>query len=128
MKSYEAICVFNTELGEEKVSAIVSKIEDKIRSSKGEVTKIDKWGTRRLAYSPRKLKNVKDGNYIVIYFNSETRIPLEIRDLLRVTEGVVLYSIGVSKGLPAVEGKAPEEEKVEIAASMLERPKEAANG
>ena len=121
MKSYEVICVFHPELKEEKIDSIISKIEGKVRSSKGEVQKVDKWGIKKLAFSPKKSKGVKEGYYVAIYFKSESTVPSSVRDLLRVTEGVVRYLITVSKGRPLEEFAAgPEEEKVEISPSMLE--------
>ena len=123
MRSYEAICVFNPEIGEEKINSVISKIEEKIKHSKGEIVKVDKWGLKRLAYSPRKFSKVKEGFYAVVYFKSDGKAPGEVRDLIRVTEGIVLYGIAVSKSEAPREEKAPEEQKVEIASSMLEEPK-----
>ena len=121
MKPYDAIFVFDPKVGEERINLIVNKIEEKIRAGRGEIKKTEKWGIRKLAFSPRKFKGVKEGYYIAIFFDGEGKLPIEVRDLLRVTEGIVLYNIIAAKEA-APEPKA-EEEKVEIAASMLEEPK-----
>jgi small subunit ribosomal protein S6 len=121
VKPYDAIFVFNPNTSEERISSIVTKVEDKIRARGGEITKTEKWGVRRLAYSPKKFKNVKEGYYVAIFFRSEGKVLVEVRDLLRVTEEIILYSLITAK---EAEPEAPaREEKVEIAASMLEEPK-----
>jgi small subunit ribosomal protein S6 len=123
VKSYEAICVFQSDLGEERINAIISKIEGKIKSSKGEIVKIDKWGIRRLLVSPKRTKKHKDGYYVAVYFKGEPAVPAAIRNLIGVTEGVLRHMIAVSKGGGLEEfAGAPAEERVEIAPSMLERP------
>ena len=49
MNPYELMIVFDPNLGEDKIDVILGKIEAKIKGAGGEVTKTDKWGTRRLA-------------------------------------------------------------------------------
>ncbi len=120
VKPYDAIFVFDPKVPEERINLITAKIEDKIRAGKGEIKKTEKWGMRKLAYSPKKFKQVKEGYYVAIFFEGEGRLPTEVRDLLRVTEGIVLYSIIAAR--EAEPEAKPEEEKVEIAASMLEEP------
>lgn len=124
MKLYEAICIFHPELGAEKIDSVVAKVEGKIKGSGGEVKKIDKWGMKRMSYSPARAKGVKDGYYVAIYFSGPGATPNEVNSLLRVTEGLIRHMVAVSKGEPAAEKpEVKEEEKVEIAQSMLEGPK-----
>lgn len=122
MKLYEIICVFHPDLTEEKITAVVTKIEGKIKSAGGEIKKVEKWGMKKLPFPPKRGKGVKDGFYVLIYFNGASSIPAEVTGLLRVTEGIITFVVAVSKGEPeaAVEKKEKEEEgKVEIASSML---------
>jgi len=120
VKSYEAIFVFEPGTADEKINSTIGKIENKIKSAGGSVGKVDKWGTRRLAISPKRNKTIKEGFFTIVYFNGEGSAPNEVRNVLKVTEGVVRYVINISKGIPSQEeAKAPEEEKVEISPSML---------
>jgi len=124
VKSYEAICIFYPDLAEEKINSVVTKVEDKVRSLKGEIEKVDRWGIRKLQLSPRKTKKVSEGFYVAVYFKGESEVPNGVRSLLKVTEGILRFMIAVSKPKPLEgEGAAGGEEKVEIASSMLEEPK-----
>lgn len=123
MKSYDAIITFNPEMHEEKINAIVSKVEAKIQSLGGEVTKTEKWGMKKMAFSPKKAKGVKEGYYVAIFFKGEGAVPIEVRNILRVTEGVIRYLITVSNEVRLEMPPQGKEEKVEIASAMLEGPK-----
>lgn len=124
MRSYDAICIFRPELSEEKRDAIVTKIEGKIKSMGGEVTKTEKWGMKKLSFSRKKSNAVNDGFYVAIFFKGEGEVPNEISSILKVTEGVFRYIITVSNG-EALDAFAPPkaEEKVDIAPSMIDAPK-----
>jgi small subunit ribosomal protein S6 len=93
LNSYELMLIFDPNLGEEKIGAMVSKIEGKITSLKGEVEKTDKWGTRPLASTMSRAKKLKQGYYVVIYFKGKTSLPGGLQSYLKVTENIVRYSI-----------------------------------
>lgn len=123
MKRYEAICIFYPDLAPEKIDSVISKVEGKITGSGGEVKKIDRWGMKKLSYAPRKGKGVKEGYYVAVYFSGPGATPNEVNGLLSVTEGLIRHMVAVSQVMPAAEKpETKEEDKVEIASSMLESP------
>lgn len=93
LNSYELMIIFDPNLGEEKIGAMVGKVEDKIKSLKGEISKTDKWGARRLASVMHKAKKLRQGFYVLIYFKSDPSVPAQVQALLKVTENVVRYSV-----------------------------------
>ncbi len=121
MKSYEAVCIFHPNTTQEKIDSVISKVDSKITSLGGKVSKIDKWGMRRIMISPKRNKNLKEGYYVVVYFESDTSVPAQITNILTVTEDVIRFMVSLSKGAPAQAAEAaPEAEaKVEISPSML---------
>ena len=56
----------------------------------GEVTNVDDWGKRKLAYE---INKQKEGFYYFIQFNAETSTPAELESRLRITETVLRYLI-----------------------------------
>lgn len=120
MRSYEAICVFHPESKDERIDAILKKLEDKIKGNGGEVEGIKKWGIKKLAFNFKKAKNIKDGFFVLINFKGKGNIPLELGSYLKVTEDVIRYMI--AKSAPEALLAAAETQeggKVEIEPSMF---------
>ncbi len=120
MQSYEAICIFHPELKDERIDSILKKFEDKIKSKGGKVEEIKKWGLRKLAFTFKKDKNVKDGFFVLMNFKGEGNVPLELQNQMKVTEDIIRYMI--SRALPEealAQIEAGKEKKVEIDPSML---------
>ena len=59
---YETIFIVNPELGEEKINEIVEKFKSLI-SANGELTNVDVWGKKRLAYE---INDLTEGYYVFI--------------------------------------------------------------
>lgn len=100
MNSYELILIFDPVLGEDKIGVMVTKIEDRIKALKGEVTKTEKWGLRRLASMMRKARKVTQAYYVLIRFDSPPSVPAEIKANLKVTENIIRYFISKAVELP----------------------------
>lgn len=115
MNPYELIMIFDPGQGEEKIGQFVTKIEEKIKGSGGEVEKIEKWGTRRLASMLKKAKSLTQGYYVLMRFKSPSSVPAELRAYLMVSENVVRYFLS-----RAVAPEAVASEKKEIAGTPIE--------
>ncbi len=89
MKNYEVMFIINPALEEEKKEATVEKVKD-IIAADGEVSKVDVWGMRKLAYSIEK-KN--EGYYVVIEFAASTELPKELDRRLRISDDVMRHII-----------------------------------
>ncbi len=87
---YELALVLVTSLGEEEKQAQLEKIKELIVRFGGEITKVDDWGKKKLAYE---IDKKKEGFYYFIEFNAEPDAPAEIESRLRITEAVLRYLI-----------------------------------
>jgi len=103
VNSYELMLIFDPNLGEETISGIVTKLEEKIKKLGGELEKTDKWGVRRLASVMNKARKLTQGYYVVVYFKSETSLPGQLQSTLKVTENIVRYSLLRATEKPAAE-------------------------
>lgn len=117
MKSYELMLLIDPVIGEAAIEALLLKISDKIKSFEGEVGKTDKWGIKRLQSELKNARKAKNAFYVVIYFSANPDAPKKISNYLKVTEGLLRFSVMLAKasGEKEIEGKP-------IAAAEVEAP------
>jgi len=85
INKYETIMVINPTLEEEKVEAIVEKFKDLI-SKNGEVTNVDVWGKKKLAYE---IDDLTEGYYVLVEFSSKPEFPAELERVYKITDGII---------------------------------------
>ncbi|OON95492.1 MAG: 30S ribosomal protein S6 [Epulopiscium sp. Nele67-Bin005] len=93
MKNYELALVLVASLGEEEKLAQLEKVKELIVRFGGEITNVDDWGKRKLAYEIKKIDKHREGFYYFIHFNAEPSTPAEVESRLRITESVLRYLI-----------------------------------
>ena len=74
INKYETIMVINPTLEEEKIEATIEKFKALI-SANGEVTNVDVWGKRKLAYE---IDDLTEGYYVLVEFSSKPEFPAEL--------------------------------------------------
>ncbi|MCI5615408.1 MAG: 30S ribosomal protein S6 [Clostridia bacterium] len=89
---YETIFIVNATLTEEAINAVVEKFTNLIAAN-GEITKIDQWGKRRMAYA---IDDMAEGYYVLVEFDSKPDFPAELDRIYKITDGVI-RSIIVAK-------------------------------
>lgn len=82
---YETLFIVDPSLGEEGIDATVNKFSDLIAAN-GTVEKVDKWGTRPLAYA---IDKKADGFYALITFTSEPAFTTELERIFNITDGIM---------------------------------------
>ncbi|MEW6726662.1 30S ribosomal protein S6 [Desulforudis sp. 1088] len=90
MRQYEVMYILHPELEEEGLAALTAKFQEVVTAGGGEVTKLDKWGKRRLAYE---IDHVHDGYYVVMKFKAEPAVARELDRVLKITDGVIRHMI-----------------------------------
>lgn len=95
MPSYETTVIAKSNVSEDQVQAIRTKVESIIQAHQGQVANFEDWGTRRLSYDIQKESR---GRYIYFGFLGNTETVAELERNLRINESVVRYlSIAVSE-------------------------------
>ena len=89
MINYEVMFILEAALEEEKKEAVVETVKG-IISADGEVTKVDVWGMRKLAY-PIQKKN--EGYYVLVEFKGNPELPKELDRRLRISDSVIRHMI-----------------------------------
>ena len=82
---YETLFIVDPSLGDEGIDAVVNKFADLIAAN-GTVEKIDRWGTRLLAYA---IDKKADGYYVLINFESEPAFTPELERIFNITDGIM---------------------------------------
>ena len=90
MRNYELSVVLFSTLSEEEKVATLEKVKDLIVRFGGEITNVDDWGKRKLAYE---INKQKEGFYYFIQFLAETSVPAGIDSRVRIMETVLRYLI-----------------------------------
>ncbi len=90
MRNYELSVVLFSTLSEEEKVATLEKVKELITRFGGEITNVDDWGKRKLAYE---IDKQREGFYYFIQFNAETTVPAEVESRIRIMEQVLRYLI-----------------------------------
>jgi len=86
--AYEMMFILNPELGEEEIEAALDRLQNIIHQGGGEITNLDKWGKRRLAYEVRKFR---EGFYVLLNFRSPSAIAAEVERVVKISDNIIRY-------------------------------------
>ena len=88
MSKYELALVVNAKIEDEARAEVVEKAKAMITEAGAEITNVDEWGKKRLAYEIQKMK---EGYYYFIQFESDSVCPNEVEAHIRIMEPVIRY-------------------------------------
>lgn len=114
MRDYEVVYIFRSSLSNEDVDARLASHHAKILSGTGsEVTAVEHWGKRQLAYPIDRHDN---GYYVVAQFTAEPEVLPEFERALKLDEDLLRHLVVLSEGelpIPSSLADAEEEEEEE---------------
>ena len=91
MKKYELVCILDPQVGEGQYEQAIEKYETYIKENGGEITQMDNWGLRRLAYTSASLKNRRQGYYVIFQFAVEPTMIDALEQTIKLDDGVLRY-------------------------------------
>ena len=91
MKNYELVCILDPQVGEGQYEQAVEKYKAYIEENGGEITQIDNWGLRRLAYTSASLKNRRQGYYVIYQFAAVATFIDTLEQTIKLDDGVLRY-------------------------------------
>lgn len=130
MNKYELALVVSAKLDQAGVEAVVDNAKQLIERFGGQVTEVEEWGKRKLAYE---IQKQKEAFYFFVQFEADATAPAEIEARMRIMENVLRYLVlckdendtfKVSPEKPQAEEEAEEAPAEE--AAVEEAPAEAA--
>ena len=88
MRSYEMMLAINPQLEDEELDNLLNKVKKVVKDTKGKVTRLDKWGKRKLAYE---IKDFNESIYVVLKFNADEKKISELERVMKLEERVIRY-------------------------------------
>lgn len=88
MNKYELAVVVSAKIEDEERAATVEKVKAYITRFGGNVTNVDEWGKKKLAYEVQKMK---EAFYYFIQFDADATAPAEIESRIRIMDNVVRF-------------------------------------
>jgi len=97
VRLYEAVYIFDAVLDETAINQKLERYHDLVTVNDGEVTSVDHWGNRHLAYP---IEKNKTGYYVVAQFNGDPTALPEFERSLKLDEGLLRYLVVLNEGEP----------------------------
>jgi small subunit ribosomal protein S6 len=94
VKAYEIVYIFDTQVPEERIQEKLDRYHAQLG---GEITALDHWGRRQLAFPIRKRTA---GHYVVAQFNATAEALPEFERLLKLDEELLRFLIVLHEGEP----------------------------
>ena len=89
MNKYELMFIIDPVLEDAKKDETVEAVKGIIAEA-GEVTNVDVWGMRKLAYP---IQKKTEGYYVVMHFNAKPELPKELDRRLRISDNFMRHII-----------------------------------
>ena len=88
MNKYELAVVVNAKIEDDERAQVIEKVNALITRFGGNVTDVEEWGKKRLAYEIQKMK---EAYYYFIHFESDSVCPNEVERRIRIMDNVLRY-------------------------------------
>jgi small subunit ribosomal protein S6 len=90
VRNYEAMYILKPELEEEAINTAVTRFEDVVKNTGGEIVKTDRWGKRRLAHE---VKGYFEGFYVLMYIKAPNNVSQELDRVLKIHDDVIRHLV-----------------------------------
>ena len=88
LRPYEILVILDPRSTDEEVAALLTQLDEQLKTLGGDVVKMENWGKRRLAYDIRKQR---EGTYAVFEVSAEPATVKEFERQLRLNENVLRF-------------------------------------
>jgi small subunit ribosomal protein S6 len=111
LNQYETAFIIEPNAESQDIERIIEEVQNLISGSGGEVTNVNNWGKKRLAYE---VKGNKDGNYVFIDFAADPQFIQRLERYFGLTEQIIKYMTVRAEKLPGTKTEVAEEEDEEF--------------
>ena len=88
MNKYELAVVVSAKVEDDERAATLERVKALVERVGGQITNVDDWGKKKLAYEIQKMK---EAFYYFIQFEAESTAPAEIESRIRIMDNVIRY-------------------------------------
>ncbi len=115
---YESVAIINAALDDPQIEQAIADVHQLIKTNGGEITDVEDWGRKRLAYS---IHNSKTGYYLITRFTAPAKAIVDFERNLKLDENIIRYmtialdkkALEYLKNKPKEQPASKPEEKVE---------------
>ena len=86
MNKYELAVAVSAKIEDDERAATIDKVKAYVERFGGQITNIDEWGKRRLAYE---INDRTEGFYYLVNFKADSEFPKELERQYKITEGIL---------------------------------------
>ena len=90
MNKYELAVVVSAKIEDDERAAVVDKCKALVERFGGNITEVDEWGKKKLAYE---VQHQTEGFYYLINFEGDSETPNGVESELRIYEPVLRYLV-----------------------------------
>lgn len=90
IRDYEMVLVLSPEVADEEATAVVERSHKFINDNGGEITELDNWGVRRLAYP---INHFQEGNYVLTRFTFDPAHVLGLERILNASTEILRHLV-----------------------------------
>ena len=90
MRAYELMVIFDGDVEDIAVNAMLANVNTLVEAGGGNVKKTDRWGRRRFAYE---INHKWEGIYVVLEISTEGRDLHEVERVLHIADEVVRHKV-----------------------------------
>lgn len=90
MRAYELMIIFDGDVEDTAVNAMLANVNKLVEAGGGEVKKTDRWGRRRFAYE---INHKWEGIYVVLEIATQGRDLHEVERVLHLADEVVRHKV-----------------------------------
>ncbi len=88
MRQYELAYIIRPDVDDEGVTGIVDSVSQNVKTVNGEVTSVDVWGRRALAYP---IDNHREGTYVLLQAQMPPSGLSDLERTLKLSEEIIRY-------------------------------------
>ena len=88
MNKYELALVVNAKIEDDARTATVEKAKEYVTRFGGQISDVDDWGKKKLAYDIQKMS---EAYYYFIHFDAEPEVPAQIEENVRIMDNVLRF-------------------------------------
>jgi small subunit ribosomal protein S6 len=88
LRKYETVVLINSELGEEAVTKVTTRMREGLSSTQGKEIRLEDWGVKRIAYE---LNGNRRAHYLCFVYLGANNSVAEIERLMKITEAVIKF-------------------------------------
>jgi len=88
MRDYELAFIVTPNIDDEGVTSVVDKVSQFVTAINGQVTSVDVWGRKTLAYS---INNHREGTYVLFQAKIPPSALTELERNLKLSEEIIRY-------------------------------------